>query len=111
MRVFPRAEQAYANGSGRSLTELFSPVEEYTVPMSGPYAIAIRPIIRYSDYSMNELTYYTVASYGLIFESQDPNVCIVRADGLIMPVSAGKTQIKVTCNGGLSYLVDVNVIE
>ncbi len=109
MRVFPVDQLTYSRVM--SVEDLFSPVEEYKVSLSGPYAVAIRPLMRYNDYTLSEITYTTLISRGLTFESQDPEICTVRADGLIMPVAAGETQVRVTCGSGLSYMVDVEVTD
>ena len=93
------------------LTGFFSPVNKYDVAISSPYASAIRPLVTYGDYSLHELGYAEISAMKVTFSVDDTTVCEVRKDGLITPVSPGKTVITVSCSDGLHYRVPVVVTE
>lgn len=92
-------------------TALFSPTDSYAVSLSSPYATAVRPMAGYTDYSRCELGIEELSACGISFLSNDTSVCDVIADGVIIPVSPGDTQITVSSESGLSYSVPVTVTE
>ncbi|MCR4657000.1 MAG: hypothetical protein K5770_12335 [Lachnospiraceae bacterium] len=100
------------NVDGRgNITEFSSYKKEYTVSMSGPYCIAVRPIMRYENYSIRELLDDSINQYGVSFRSENEALCIVRDDGVIVPLSTGDTRVAVSCSEGLSFEVDVHITE
>ena len=105
------AEEAIPSSGGSTVTELVSPVRRYTVSLSKPYGVTVRPIAVRNDHSIEEVSYFTVASGGVAYESLNESVCTVRIDGLIVPVSPGTARVRVTYYGNLSYLADVKVVE
>ncbi|MBO5552084.1 MAG: hypothetical protein J5966_09010 [Lachnospiraceae bacterium] len=102
-----------SNGAYRpsDIDSLYSPVPKYTVSLSSPYAVSIRPLIRYADYSMQELDVEGLAKNGVTFTSANPSLCEVREDGLIIPLSPGETEITVNSDAGFRYNVAVEISE
>ncbi len=111
-RVFPSGDSISADlADRRSIMELFSPTDSYEISLSRPFAVAVRPIIKRKDYSLCEISFENIISHGIVFESMDENICTIRPDGLITPLSPGETKIKVSCREGLHYFVPVTVVE
>ena len=80
------------------------------VSMSRLFGVCIRPIIRYSNHKIRELTIEGVLEHDVNFMTENGAICEVRADGLLLPMSPGDTKIDVTC-GGIRCRVDVHVTE
>ena len=99
------------NPGDRSVKDFFSPVSSYTVSLSRPFAVAVRPMIRLKDYSIFEINLDNISEYEVTFESMDGAICSVREDGVITPLSPGETKIKVSGSMGITYVVDVCVVE
>ncbi len=95
--------------SSDKIKELIAPCYDYYVSLSTPYAVAIRPIIRYGDNRLYEPDLIGIRSCGIDFYSQDERVCQARSDGMLLPVSEGTTYIIVTCSSGESFTVRVTV--
>ena len=93
------------------LVRFYSPVAKYDASLSSPYALAIRPIVTYGDYSIRELGYVEISAMNVTFVPDDASICEIRKDGQINPLSPGKTVITVSCKDGLSYRVPVIVTE
>ena len=103
-----------ASNGAYSLSDIqsfYSPVERYAVSLSSPYAVSIRPLIRYADYSMEELDLEGLTKYGVTFTTENPSLCEVRADGLITPLSPGETTVTVNSEAGFRYNVKVEISE
>ena len=100
------------NVDGRGdITEFSSFKKEYTISMSSPYCIAVRPMMKYENYSIRELLDDSINQYGITFQSEDESLCVVRSDGVIVPLSTGDTKVTVACSAGLSFNVDVHIVE
>ncbi len=112
LRLYVLPADVASGGRSRSdITDIFSPIDSYTVSLSLPYATQIRPMLRFRDYSFAELDLEGVVSYGITFASDDPSVCEAGADGTLMPLSSGDTAITVSCGDDLSYRVEIHVVE
>lgn len=111
LRVFSGENSISSDATDKGITEFISPVDEYNVSMSRPYAVAVRPLIKRRDYSIVEMSLDGIVANGVTFESLDESICTVRADGIITPLSPGNTQIRVTCRDDMSYMVKVSVVE
>jgi hypothetical protein len=91
------------------IKELIAPLYDYTVSLSTPYAVAVRPIIRYGDNRLYEPDLLGIRSCGISFHSENEDICMVRSDGMLVPVAEGTTYVIVTCSGGESFTVRVRV--
>ena len=111
LRVLPNVNDSEEGSDIRYPAALFSPTDSYTVSISSPYASAVRPFVRYADYSQCELSIKELSMYGISFFSDDTSVCAMLEDGTIIPVSPGDTRITVSSEGGLSYSVPVTVTK
>ncbi len=95
------------SGKG-TVEEIFSPVEEYNIGLSQPYSSAVRPIVRYASREIKEVCEEELKNFGIEIRSNDENICIVREDAVIVPISEGSAYIEVSL-GEKSYTVKVNV--
>ena len=77
----------------------YAPDDKYNVSLSDKYAVTIRPLILYKDYSIMEIPFENVLGGIVKFVSLDPDVCTVRADGIIDPVSKGDTDVILYMSG------------
>ncbi|MBQ9503716.1 MAG: hypothetical protein IJU93_01760 [Lachnospiraceae bacterium] len=93
------------------ITELFSPKTEYNISMTRPYAVAIRPDAIVSGSTLIEMNSETMVNYGIKIEVEDEEICTVREDAVITPVSPGDTVIKVSAPSGASYEIKVHVTK
>lgn len=91
------------------IKEIIAPLYDYNVSLSTPYAVAIRPIIRYGDNRLYEPDLPGIQSCGIDFHSQNEAICMARNDGMLVPMTEGTTYVIVTCSGGESFTVRVNV--
>ena len=93
------------------ITELFSPKTEFNISMTRPYAVAIRPDAVVSNSKLIEMNSEAIVDYGIEIEVEDENICTVRNDCVITPLSPGDTVIKVSAPSGVSYDIHVHVTK
>ncbi len=91
------------------ITEIFSPVEEYYIYMSGAFSTAVRPLIRYENNELHEVPAERLEALGIEIVSEDESVCSVRVDSVLVPGREGDTRVYVYLNGERGYAVDVHV--
>ncbi len=91
------------------LMELVSPVNAYKISSERPFATAIRPLARFKNYDITELSTDELTKYGVTITSADETICVVREDFVITPISKGTTTLTVSCSSGESYDVTVNI--
>ena len=83
----------------------------YDMSIIQPFVIKIRPMAVFDNLRLHELTGRELITYGVTFSSEDENICIVREDGTLVPVSVGDTVVNVMTKAGLSYSVDVHITD
>ena len=86
----------------------FVPVtDRYVLKIAEPYIIKIRPMAVFGNYDVHELTNEEIIRYGVTFSSSDTDLCSVGADGTILALKEGETQVTVKSGNGLEYTVDI----
>ena len=85
-------------------------VDHYELTLVQPYIIKVRPMAVYGDYVIRELAGIELARQGVTFTSDDTSVCDVKADGTLVPVSAGETVVNVSDRNGLGYSIRVRIL-
>ena len=74
-----------------------------------PYAVHIRPLVRFSTLQLEELDSDECKKYGISMKSSNPSICEVRDDNVLIPISQGDTEIIVESESGAGYKVAVHV--
>ncbi|MCR5421406.1 MAG: glycoside hydrolase [Lachnospiraceae bacterium] len=95
--------------TSNEIKEFYPVTARYDLSIIQPYVLKIRPMAVFSNLRMHELTGRELETYGVRFASEDENICQVRQDGTLVPVSVGDTVISVTTEAGLSYNVDIHI--
>ncbi|MBR2274578.1 MAG: hypothetical protein IJ873_00725 [Lachnospiraceae bacterium] len=98
------------SGNG-AVTELLSEADSYSLSKNQSYAVSVRPLVRFEDGRLLELSDRRLTEFGIAMESSDESICTVREDFTLIPVSAGETTVTVSCSAGLRYRVRVKVTE
>ncbi len=94
------------------MTDLQCPVSTYNIDLRSPYAVAIRPVAGFANYSLKELNGVSgsaSSSMAVSFDVEDESVCEIREDHVIIPISTGTTMVTVRCASGLYCRVRVNI--
>ena len=93
------------------IKDFYPMTARYDLSIIQPFVIKIRPMAVFDNLRLHELTGRELISYGVSFSSEDENICIVRDDGTLVPVSVGDTVVNVMTKAGLSYSVDVHITD
>lgn len=100
-----------AGKTNKELTGFYPMTERYEMTVIQPYIIKIRPMGMYSDNTIHELSARDLLNHGVRFECEDDSICEVRDDGSVVPLNVGETKIHVSSKEGLSYTIDVKVVD
>ncbi|MBQ7562809.1 MAG: hypothetical protein IJT16_02335 [Lachnospiraceae bacterium] len=98
------------SGNGQ-VKELLLETDGYFLSLNQAYAVSLRPLARFEDGRLLELSDRSLAEFGIEAESSDESICMVREDLTLIPVSAGETTVTVSCNAGLRCRVRVRITE
>ena len=98
------------SGKG-AVTKIYSPVAGYRVSLSSPYRSAVRPLFLYENMDIRELAAERFKDFGIEISVSDENVCRVRSDAVIIPLSPGTATLRVSTGDGLAYETEVIVTE
>lgn len=96
-----------AGSKPNTIREFIPIAERYELNIQNPYIIKVRPMAVFGNYDVHELTNEEIIWYGITFSSSDMSLCSVGADGTVLPLKEGETQITVKSRSGLEYTVDV----
>ena len=97
--------------TSNEIKEFYPMTARYDMSIIQPFVIKIRPMAVFANLRIHELTGRELVTYGVTFSSEDENICIVREDGTLVPVSVGDTVVNVMTKSGLSYSVDVHITD
>ena len=95
--------------SSQKITGFCPIVSTYKLMVNDPFIIKVRPMAVFEDWGMHELTNQDFIKYGVAFSSTNRSVCVVGADGTVLPVAPGEAIIKMNTAGGKRFEIRVEV--
>lgn len=114
VRVYPSGDTL--PGDYKKDIVSFDPVQDsFAVSKSDTHKYQIRGKVVFSDHTwaeaFNDNIMLDAKAYPVTFEVADSSVIFVSSRGIITPLSAGKTEVKVTIKGEKSFAVTVEVTD
>ncbi|MCR4923381.1 MAG: hypothetical protein K5931_05165 [Lachnospiraceae bacterium] len=106
------SDSDYNNLTARqTIKSFYSPVSEYVISLGSYYSHFIRPLIIYEDTVVRDIKELNLNDPLVTFESEDENICVILADGGILPVASGECYVRVSHRQGPSYRVKIRIIQ